>query len=112
VPAVLRVGQVDWGHALRLKRRICQHGTAAFAANGYFGKSAVPAHPIMDLASIAYTWLAIVHGNGEAPWDHLETARTYWLDTNGGTGVPHVKAFLERLPPNTQTPPDTWYSWK
>ncbi len=84
-------------------------GAAAFAADGYLlqGRGLAAAHPIMDLASIAYTWLTIVHGeaDGRAMWappgtqlDRVEHARWRWLsDFAGEAGVREVTAYLRAV---------------
>ncbi len=92
--------QVDWGNALRLcpARSGRNHEPLALAADGYFGANVKKAvDPVMDLESIAYTWLAIVHGSGEAPWDRSDTVRSVWLDKNAGdAGVARVLTFLQK----------------
>jgi hypothetical protein len=90
---------VDWGLALRLVEgdTIRCHGTGAFAADGYFfGDASLPVHPVMDLAAIAYTWLAIVYGNGEAPWDCEDISRADWVEGRDAEAK-RVKTYLHRV---------------
>ena len=98
------VWQVDWGLALRWLdgRNAAGCGTATFTADGFFNATKAP-HPIMDIASVAYTWLAIVHGNpyGEPPWSD-EDSRTGWLSAKRRAkkrwlGVAEVDEFLGRV---------------
>jgi hypothetical protein len=99
------VWQVDWGLALPWldKRNAAGCGTATFTANGFFNATTKAPHPIMDIASVAYTWLAIVHGNpyGEPPWND-EDSRTGWLSAKRRAkkrwlGVAEVDEFLGRV---------------
>jgi hypothetical protein len=90
---------VDWGLALRwlAGADAAGCGTATFTANGFFNSKKKAPHPIMDIASVAYTWLAIVHGNpyGEPPWND-EVSRTSWLSAKKSrVGVAEVEGFLE-----------------
>ena len=90
---------MDWGNALKLvpATSVSKHGTLAFAADGYFGEEKKQVHAVMDLAPIAYTWLAIVYGNGEAPWDLSKESRAAWMDTNAALdGVARAKKFLQK----------------
>ncbi len=90
---------MDWGNALPLTpvTYVRRHGTLAFAADGYFGEEKKEVHAVMDLASIAYTWLAIVYGNGEAPWDRSKETRTEWMDANAAlAGVTRAKKFPQK----------------
>lgn len=97
--------QVDWGLALPWldKRNAAGCGTATFTADGFFNATTKAPHPIMDIASVAYTWLAIVHGNpyGEPPWND-EDSRTGWLSAKRRAkkrwlGVAEVDEFLRRV---------------
>ncbi len=93
---------MDWGLALRWQAAgadAAGRGTATFTADGFFNAATKKPHPIMDIASVAYTWLAIVHGSpyGEPPWSN-EATRTRWLVTSTSLfGVAEVAAFLGRV---------------
>jgi hypothetical protein len=53
----------------------------------------------MDMASVGYTWLAIVHGSpyGEAPWDD-EVTRTRWLQASAALfAVDKVATYLGQV---------------
>jgi hypothetical protein len=88
--------QVDWGLALpwRAAHNGAERGVPAFAANRVFSVDRMAVHPVMDLASIAYTWVAIVYGRGRAPWED-ELSRTTWLTQHEED--PAVKYVLEYL---------------
>jgi hypothetical protein len=110
---------VDWGLALRwlAGTDAAGCGTAPFTANGFFNSKKKAPHPIMDIASVAYTWLAIVHGNpyGEPPWND-EVSRTSWLSAKKSrVGVAEVAEFLDRVysraGARSMSPLMTLYDW-
>jgi hypothetical protein len=61
---------VDWGLCADAGTDVVNRGVAAFAASAVFEQSSCVAHARLDLAAVAYTWLAVAHGSDAcaAPW--------------------------------------------
>ena len=96
---------VDWGLSRTRGVDVASCGVAQFAASGVFDDDSAPfpSCPLVDLESVAYTWVSIVHGRGAAPWaptspELTSSNRDDWLaEHREDTGVEWVNEYVERV---------------
>ena len=96
---------VDWGLSRKRGVDVSLCGVAQFAASGVFDGDSdpFPSRTLVDLESVAYTWVSIVHGRGAAPWaptspELTSSNRDDWLaEHREDTGVGWVNEYVERV---------------
>ena len=109
---------IDWGLSSTFGSNMAGCGVAAFAASSVFANTSFSARPAADLESMAYTWVAIVHGHGAAPWPATEASlsasvRDDWLSSHGDElGVKKVLDYIRKVRSNKRADVSSWYSWE